>query len=316
MMLKAPEFWYRRPGAASIALLPAAALWRVATWMKRRAARPLKLDVPVICVGNLTVGGTGKTPIVQTMGEMLVQRGRNPHVVMRGYGGRYRGPVRVDPVRHSAEDVGDEPLLLAAGLPVWVSRDRAAGARAAIAQGADLILLDDGHQNLSLHHDLSFVVVDGQTGFGNGCVVPAGPLRESIGQGLARTDAVILMGEGDVEFFGPKLRARLSPVGGEALAGARAIAFAGIGRPEKFFETLRATGAELIETVPFPDHHAYDANEIAHLSRRAAKKQAILVTTQKDWVRLEPPYRQNVACLMVRAVFDDSGAIERILSGL
>ena len=316
MMRKAPEFWYRPPGLASSALQPAAALWRAATWIKRRFARPVKLGIPVICVGNLTVGGTGKTPIVQTLGDRLMRRGKQVHIVTRGYGGTFAGPIRVDPTRHSAEDVGDEALLLAATLPVWVARRRSAGALAAEAAGAEVIVLDDGHQNSTLHHDLSLVVVDGEIGFGNGCVVPSGPLRETIGAGLARADAVVLMGEGDIAYGGVKLRAHLTPVGAEALAGARAVAFAGIGRPEKFFETLRGIGVELIATVSYPDHYAYDSSEIAHMARRAARQSAMLVTTQKDWVRLEPPYRHNVACLMVRAEFDDPQAIETMLDRL
>jgi tetraacyldisaccharide 4'-kinase len=316
MMRKAPEFWYRPAGIASTALLPVSALWRAAAWVKRNAARPVRLGIPVICVGNLTVGGTGKTPIVQTIAEMLLRRKQRVHIVTRGYGGSFAGPIRVDPTRHSAEDVGDEALLLAATLPVWVARHRSAGARAAEAEGAQVIVLDDGHQNFTLHHDLSFVVVDAERGFGNGCVVPAGPLREAIGAGLARADALILIGKGDIVYRGPKLRARLEPVGGEALAGTRALAFAGIGRPEKFFETLRTIGVDLVETVSYPDHYAYDASDIAHMARRAALKGAMLVTTQKDWVRLEPPYRHNVACLMVRAEFDDPRAIEGMLDGL
>jgi tetraacyldisaccharide 4'-kinase len=210
--------------------------------------------------------------------------------------------------------MGDEALLLAAAAPVIVSRDRAAGAKLADAEQAQVIVMDDGHQNFSVAKDLSLVVVDAKAGFGNGRVLPAGPLRESVAQGLARADAVVLVGDGAPDlggFAGPKLRARLVPVDVHALAGKPVVAFAGIGRPGKFFETLRGLGAELADARAFADHHVYSAAEIARLKRKAGG--ALLLTTEKDYVRLTPAEREGISFLPVRAGFDDMAAISALL---
>lgn len=321
-MPEAPAFWYRPPGLAALCLTPLTWLWRAGGAWRRARSRAARVGVPVISVGNLTVGGTGKTPVVEAIAHRLGARGRAPHIVTRGYGGRLAGPVRVDPARHRAEDVGDEPLLLAQAAPTWVARDRAAGARAAVAAGAEAVILDDGHQNEALRKDLALVVVDAATEFGNGRLVPAGPLREGVARGLARADAIILMGAGPpataVPAWAPAdrpfLRARLAPVGAEGLAGLRALAFAGIGRPAKFFETVAEAGLVLAATRAFPDHHPYDAREMSALSVEAASLEAMLVTTQKDWVRLEAPWRPHVATIMVQAVFEAPDVLDALLA--
>lgn len=332
--MKAPAFWSAPPGLLSALLAPLGALYEGAGKLRRARTRSLRLPVPVVCVGNLSAGGTGKTPVVLSLLKLLTARGMNPHALSRGYGGSATGPLRVDPARHGADAVGDEPLLLARVAPTWVARDRAAGGRAAVAAGAGCIVMDDGHQNPALHKDLSLIVVDGAAGFGNRRVIPAGPLRESVAAGLARADAVIIIGE---DFIGegahdvaravtaaglPLLRARPAPDAGvaAALKGRKVLAFAGIGRPEKFFATLREIGAEVTEAVGFPDHHPFTRREIAALSARAAALNAQLVTTVKDLTRLPADLpadiRDNVAVLPVDLLWSDPAAAEGLLHRL
>ncbi|MEM7671002.1 MAG: tetraacyldisaccharide 4'-kinase, partial [Pseudomonadota bacterium] len=265
-MPRAPTFWYQPPARLARWLAPLGRIWRFGGWLRARRARPVRVGCPVLCVGNLTVGGAGKTPTVAALVRRLRSRGIDAQVVSRGYGGTRAGPHRVDPRADTADEVGDEPLLLAQTAPVWVARDRAAGAGAAHRAGAELILLDDGFQYPGLVKDRALIVVDAGQGFGNGHVLPAGPLREPVAGGLARADAVILIGEEDDRaaararwpVLDTALDARLVPVPtGLDLAGEPVIAFAGIGRPAKFYATLRALGARLIATHDFPDHHRY-----------------------------------------------------------
>ena len=237
-------------------LAPLGIAWDAASRLRRAVARPYRAPVPVICVGNLVAGGSGKTPVVLALAASIATTGLTIAVVTRGYGGRLGGPLRVDPAEHDADAVGDEALLIAGSAPCWVSRDRAAGVREAVATGAGAILLDDGFQNPSVAKDLSLVVVDSEYGFGNGRVMPAGPLREPVAPGLARADAIVLIGDAPAPrelgaVSCPTLRAALEPVNGERFAGARLAAFAGIGRPDKFFATLRRLGANLIATQSF-----------------------------------------------------------------
>jgi tetraacyldisaccharide 4'-kinase len=240
------------------------------------------------------------------LGAWLVERGVRAHVVSRGYRGRLAGPVAVDPSRHGVAAVGDEALLLARYLPCWVARNRAAGIRAAHAAGAEAVLLDDGLQNPTVVKTLSLLVVDTAYRFGNGRVIPAGPLRERLDSGLARADAVVAVGGevGDDELPGifgdrPLLPAVLAPVAGDRFAGLRVSAFAGIGRPEKFFASLRRLGADVVEARAFPDHHPYRAREIAALRRGACRAGTRLVTTAKDIVRLPPAERRDIEVLEV-----------------
>ncbi|MSU90719.1 tetraacyldisaccharide 4'-kinase [Rhodobacteraceae bacterium 2CG4] len=312
---------------AARALAPAAALWAALT--ARRVARPPKLrpGVPVICVGNLTAGGTGKTPVVSALLEHFAERGIAAHALSRGYGGSLPGPVRVDPAAHTAAEVGDEPLLLAGFGPAWVARDRAAGAAAAEAAGARVIVLDDGFQNPDLAKDLSLLVVDAEAGFGNGRVIPAGPLREPVAAGLARADLVLLLGPAPararVLAQWPQLRAvplaegSLQPLPtGMSWPGLRCLAFAGIGRPGKFFASLRATGAEVVATRAFPDHAAYSRAVVERLLREAAALGAQPVTTEKDAVRLPADLRPQVLTLPVRLALAERGALDAALGAL
>lgn len=320
--MRAPDIWTRTSTAARLAVRALAPLgWlygRTVVW-KARHAMPYRPRASVICVGNLTAGGSGKTPVTIAIARTLAARGLRPVILSRGYRGRIRGPAFVDPEANSAVDTGDEPLLLARAAPVIVARNRAHGAQLADAEGFDAIVMDDGHQNFGVAKDLSIVVVDAETGFGNSRVLPAGPLRESVAQGLARAGAVILAGDGMPPlpgFDGPVLRAHLVPGDTEGLQGKQVVAFAGIGRPQKFFDTLQALGVTIIEACRYADHHVYTASDIARLKAKARGRGAMLITTEKDFVRLAPLQRENIAVLPVRAVFDDAAALDRLLENL
>jgi len=309
--MRAPDFWRKR-GAPALLLAPLGALYGASVAFKARHARPFDPQMPVICVGNLTAGGSGKTPIAIALADMLRAQGHRPYFLTRGYGGSTSGPALASR-GHSAAEMGDEALLLARTAPTIVAKGRAAGARLAKDKGATVIIMDDGHQNFSLRKNLSLVVVDAQSGFGNGLQIPAGPLREPVAQGLARADAVILVDNGSPDlrgFRGPVLRAHLKADAG-AFAGKNVFAFAGIGRPEKFVASLQDGGAHVTGSCFFADHHPYTDAEILQLKAVAAD--AELVTTEKDFVRLSTGQRQGIRLLKVAAVFEDAVAIERLL---
>ncbi len=318
--MQAPDFWRAdgNPWPARL-LLPAATLYGAATVLRRWRHRPYRPPVPVVVAGGLTLGGSGKTPLAIALAGRL--KSRQPVFLSRGYGGRVRGPALIDPARNTAAEVGDEPLLLAREGPTWIARDRAAGARAAVAGGAGLLILDDGFQNPFIAEDLAFLAIDGEGGLGNGLVFPAGPLREPTAAALARASAVILIGE-DRAGIGrlvagrcPIFPARLLP-GPEAgaLAGERVFAFAGIGRPEKFFASLERLGAEVVERRAFADHHPYTASEAATLLAEAGAKGALPVTTAKDHVRLPPAVQGHVTVATIELAFDEPGELDRMLA--
>jgi tetraacyldisaccharide 4'-kinase len=319
MIRSAPAFWGERPGLKAGMLAPLAAVWSTAGRLRDALARPYRAPVPVICVGNFIAGGAGKTPVALSLCTELRSRGVALHVVTRGYGGRLAGPLRVDPATHDAAAVGDEPLLLAAAAPCWVARRRAAGLRAAAAAGAELILLDDGLQNPTIVKTLSLVVVDGEYGFGNGRVIPAGPLREGLARGFARADAIVRIGEDAgalrerVDGRLPIVPAVLAPVAGERFAGARLFAFAGIARPQKFFAGLRRLDAVLAGERAFPDHHRFRPGEIAGLRREAERAGARLVTTTKDIVRMPIALRAGIEVLEVEIRWPEPALLASVL---
>lgn len=318
--MRPPDFWSSRRVLSTL-LVPAGCVYALAT--RLRVRRPgWRAPVPVICVGNVGIGGAGKTPVALALARMLAAAGLNPHFLTRGYRGREAGPLRVDPAKHDARAVGDEPLLLARAAPTWVARDRAAGARAAAEAGAGCIVMDDGHQNPSIAKDLSLVVVDGGYGFGNERVIPAGPLREPVSAGIARADAIVLVGADETEaarhFAGrPVFDSRIVPdEAGQRFAGKPVVAFCGIGRSDKFFATLKSLGARIAEEMPYPDHHVFSDEEIMFILEIAAKHGAVAVTTEKDLARLSPDARRMVEALPVRIEFAAPGAVEAMLAKL
>ncbi|HWA02010.1 MAG TPA: tetraacyldisaccharide 4'-kinase [Rhizomicrobium sp.] len=314
--MRAPDFWTSDDWRSRL-LAPAGWIYGASVAWNAARAKPIRPPVPVVCVGNLTAGGTGKTPVAIALAEILIAQGHQPWFLSRGYGGRLRGPVEVTEWSRAA-DVGDEPLLLARAAPVIVARDRLAGANLAVGKGATVIVMDDGHQNFALAKDLSLVVVDGDTGFGNGRMIPAGPLREPVARGLARADAVFATGSGLPPLGAcriPVLRVALT-IEGPDIEGRAMVAFAGIGRPEKFFEALRAQGAILAAVQGFPDHHVYSAGEIARLRAKARAHNAELVTTEKDFVRLTASEREGIRAIPLNAAFEDRSAVERLLDRL
>ena len=314
--MKTPAFW-AEDGLVPRLLAPAGALYAAAGAVRWWLSPAPEAPLPVICVGNATVGGTGKTPLTLDLIDRLLRRGRRVHALCRGHGGRLVGPVRVDPARHDAAAVGDEALLLAERAPTWAGRDRLAAARAAAAEGAELAVLDDGLQYPRLAKSVSLLVVDAAVGIGNGRIVPAGPLREPAVRARARADACVLVGTGDLppDLVGPPtFRAWLvADEHARSLAGRRVLAFAGIGRPDKFFATARGLGVELAETRSFADHHRYTPAELDHLAARAHALGAGLLTTAKDAARLPAPARGDVAVLGVRVTWADPQAFDRWL---
>ena len=313
-----PRFW-AHDGVLPRLLSPLSAL--VARSTARRVARPgWRAPVPVLCCGNAGVGGAGKTTLVLDLVRRLQSRGVAVHCLTRGYGGRTSGVVQVNPAIHGAALVGDEPLLLAAAAPTWVSADRAAGASAAVAAGAGMLVMDDGLQNPGLVQDLALLVVDGASGFGNGRVLPAGPLREPVAAAAARCQAAVLVGPDAAGARAalprdmPVLTAQLKP--DQSLRGRRVLAFAGIARPSKFFQMLHDTGAEVAATIGFPDHHRFTVPELDGLFHRATALGAEPATTPKDAVRLSPGPRARVLVVGVSLAWDDPTGIEALLDTL
>jgi len=331
MKLNTPRWWYVRDRdharVTRSLLKPLGWIWAGVTARKIARTIPVDPGCAVISVGNLTVGGSGKTPVTREVLRLLRAAGIEAQGLSRGYGGRLEGPVRVDPSVHTAADVGDEPLMLAQGAPAWISRDRVAGARAAAARGAQALVLDDGHQNPALRKSVSLIVVDGETRgdewpFGDGSVFPSGPMREPLKAGLARADAVVVMLPTDVGTADPELLAvfgdlpvfvaRLTPEGPPPTGPQ--VGFAGIAKPWKVERSLKAAGCDLVDFVPFPDHAAYRPEDLKFLQDRAAIYDAGLVTTEKDWVRLTPDQRTRVTAWPVVARFEDEPAFAAFLA--
>ena len=323
--MKPPAFWYHDNVELSSARLLAllfAPLSRLVTGIarrRRRNASPQRADVPTLCVGNVTVGGAGKTPVALALAKHFLASGFDVHFLTRGYGGSARGVLRVCR-HHDAALVGDEALELAAVAPCWVAHDRLAGARAASDAGAGMLILDDGFQNHQLHYDVGMLVVDGMRGLGNGRVLPAGPLREPWDDALARADAVVVAGDPKQS----RLRAALSRVDSSKLFTTRLhvcpmalpprlLAFSGIAHPEKLLGSLRDLGGNVVGSIDFPDHHRFSESDARLLLKESQRLNATPVTTNKDAMRLAHS-RKGSACgllaksmsvLRVEARFDD-----------
>jgi tetraacyldisaccharide 4'-kinase len=323
--MKAPAFWNERAGFLAWLLSPLGFIYgRITFWRMKRAGT--KIRIPVICIGNFTAGGTGKTPTTALIATLLAATGETPFILSRGYGGKISGPLRVDPALHDSKDCGDEPLLLARHAPVIVSVDRLAGARLAQNSGASIIIMDDGLQNPSLEKDFTIAVVDGIVGFGNGFCLPAGPLRAPPEQQMPLVNLVLVIGGNPEQrekivsqgsSSASLIQARLvpSPEVIVHLSGLPLLAFAGIGRPEKFFETLREQGLDLQEVRVFADHHPYSAVEIEALRAVARQKGLTLVTTQKDATRLLAG-SSDIAVLPVHLELDEAHLLEALQSAI
>ncbi|NBW11397.1 MAG: tetraacyldisaccharide 4'-kinase [Caulobacteraceae bacterium] len=330
MKLSTPRWWYIRSSnharVTRTLLKPASWLWAAVTARRIAKAAPVDPGVPVVSIGNLTVGGSGKTPVARETLRLLRAAGVEAAALSRGYGGTLKGPLRVDPAVHTAADVGDEPLMLAIDSPAWISADRVAGAEAAVAAGAKALVLDDAHQNMKLKKTLSLIVVDGETRgeewpFGDGSVFPSGPMREPLKAGLARADAVVILLPADlpeadpelVATFGdlPVFIARLEPAGPPP-SGPQ-VGFAGIAKPWKVERSLIAAGCELVDFAPFPDHADYRPEDLRFLAERAELHGAGLVTTEKDWVRLSPEWRAKVISWPVVARLEDEAGFAAFL---
>jgi tetraacyldisaccharide 4'-kinase len=319
--MKAPKFWAGGQGRLLASLLsPLGILYGLATAFRLKFWKSWHCPVPVICVGNLVAGGAGKTPVVLDLAKRLQVRDVSAHIVTRGYGAREKGPLRVSSNRYDARLVGDEPLLLSNSAPTWLSDDRPSGCRRAMAEGAGLVLLDDGFQDPSCEKTFSLIVVDGSYGFGNGQLIPSGPLREPVATGLRRADAVVLIGDDKTHVESlvagrlPLLKAHLVPgPEGAALDGKPVLPFAGIGNPEKFFDSVRACKANVVNCRSFPDHHNYSREEITGLIREAEQLGAALITTTKDMVRVPPDLRTSVDVLTASLVWENEEEINNLL---
>ena len=331
--MKPPAFWSRPSGLASTLLAPLGQLYRAAGILRRVVTKPYRAKIPVICVGNVVAGGAGKTPTALALAALLQKQGARPAFVLRGYGGLEAGPLRVDPERHNVRDVGDEALVLACAAPCWIGRNRAAAIRAAEPH-ATHIIMDDGLQNPTVAPTKSLLVIDAAAGLGNASVIPAGPLREPLSDALKRVQAIILIDSlrhsrergtpasrvgGMFESLRrstiPTFHAHLKPSPPENFAEARpCLAFAGIGRPDKFFHSCLEIGLTLAETRGFPDHHLFTSTDLGTLADHAMAHNLQLITTAKDYVRLPDAFRKNVAVLPVELVFEKPQELLNLLS--
>lgn len=329
--MQPPDFWKKGPGHGSkwpTVLAPLSKLWQWIGQKRWKNGAHTKMPVPVICIGNVNLGGTGKTPTVIETITQLIAMGKKPHVVSKGYKGQLKGPILVNPQIHTATDVGDEPLLLAAFAPTWVSKNRRDGAQSAYAAGADVIILDDGLQNPAIAKDLTVLVVDAKIGFGNGCVFPAGPLREPIETAVEKSSLLLTIGQPQslhqslvttwpaVQRL-PHATATIIPLEtGMDWQDMPVFAFAGIGRPEKFYETLKKLGANILKTRDFDDHQTIPASLLMRLEYEAHTIGAQLVTTEKDAVRLPKDWQQKVLTLPVRLKIHDTEIFQDSLKAI
>ena len=318
--MKAPQFWYEPNTWKAKFLYPLGYFYNLLTLLRGKLAKPQSYSCLTICIGNLNVGGTGKTPTTIALAQHFLKKGLQVHVVSRGYKGKFQGTFLVDPQKHKSDEVGDEPLLMSEFTSVWVSNKRKNGIAAAENAGAQIVLLDDGFQDPSFHKDFSLIVVDGEKGFGNKKCMPAGPLRENIVQGFKRADALVIVGQRIYKFdtFPTHLKiihSTLKPIEtGMNWKEGKYLAFAGIADPSKFFKTLRSLGANLIDCVALSDHQNLDGQVLKRLERKANSAHAQLVTTEKDAVRLSNTYRKKVLSLPVRIEFDDENELENLFN--
>ncbi len=322
-MLKAPKFWYKKTDTyLSNTLYPLSLIFRIGTKLRNAISRKSTSDLPVICIGNIVVGGAGKTPVALKLGAMLKQKGYNPHFVSKGYGGIENNNTLVKNW-HSPQSVGDESLLLSEIAPTWIGKDRNKSFKLAKNYGADCIIMDDGFQNPTLQKDFSIIVINGEQGFGNKRVIPSGPLRESISRGISRANLIIIIGEIDKDVK-KKIPNILPVIHGnfkiskknKIYKNQKVTAFAGIAYPEKFYNSLNEQGAILEKKISYPDHHIFDENDMLNLAETANLTKSILVTTKKDFVRIPKSYRSLVSTLDGEIEFEDENLLIEILGNL
>lgn len=330
--MRTPRFWYdQKLSVLSLLLTPVSWIYGLIHTILLGSAKPWQSPIPVLCVGNLTVGGHGKTPTALSICHILKSYNKSVHFISRGYKGSLNGPILVNLTSHSAVEVGDEPLLLSEVAPTWVSANREAGIRLAHKMGAEIIIMDDGFQNQSIKKDLSIVVIDGEVGFGNGNLIPAGPLREEINVGLSRASAVVIIGEdrknlkstiSKISTQNLKkplkiLTAHLkSDIDSTSFHKEKVLAFTGIGRPEKFFNTLIKLGYDIVVKKSFSDHHHYTEKELANLQKMAKIKNARLITTSKDYVRLTISQQQGISVLPVKLDWENKVVLDSLLRSI
>lgn len=313
--MKTPRHWQNKNLLANF-LAPLGWLYTYATKLNLAFKKPNQVNRPVICIGNLTAGGSGKTPVAVSIAEIIQNLGKKPFFVSRGYGGTLHNLV-VDTAVHQAQEVGDEPLLLARQAPVVINPNRYEGAKTAIRNGAEVIIMDDGFQNPGLHKDLAFLVFDGNFGYGNGYGIPAGPMREALESGLKRAQAVIIIGEDKHHLKTqittlPIFEGQIIPHPPK-ICNFKVIAFAGIGRPEKFYQSLRSCGFELVETIDFPDHHQYKPAELEAIITKAAQQETEIYTTAKDYVKIPAELQTHFKVLEIAIEWQDREALTTFL---
>jgi tetraacyldisaccharide 4'-kinase len=317
MPIVPPKFWGLPTSCLGYLLEPISWVYRGGAAAHKLISRPYRAPVPVISIGNFVLGGAGKTPVTIAVAKTLQAMGHQPHIISRGYGGSLKGPLQVDLLQHQSLQVGDEPLLLAQHAPTWVSKNRKAAVNLAINSGADILLLDDGHQNYTLEKDFSIVVVNEAQGFGNERVFPAGPLRQSIKSGLKTTSALIFLSQKTESLpvslrsiQCPLIRGKIIPIAPKPCA---VMAFTGIGHPGKFRQTLEEAGYEIKSFVPFPDHYPYKEEDLRKLRMRARVERASLITTEKDALRIPPTIRKDILVLPIELAFEPMTALESLL---
>ena len=319
MNIRTPKFWYTDHHILSYLLYPIGLIYKSIVEYRINNAKPNKLKIPVICVGNINAGGSGKTPNVIKLAFELQKKGFNPHILLRGYGRNGDQDLLVDNKQHNINDVGDEALIISNYAPTWVTKDRYQAGLKAIEHGADIIILDDGLQNPNIYKDINIVIIDGNTGLGNNAFIPAGPLRESLNNVLKRADAFIIMGK-DRFNIKDKIKGRIV-IQGQIIADENIKnkikdkpihAFAGIGLPEKFKDTLLNIGSDIKEFNSFPDHYKYSDNEIANMIKNAKKDNCLLITTEKDMVKITEKYRQDIIALPIKLSWDSNKIMDII----
>lgn len=312
--MRTPAFWQHNNWIAKL-LTPLGELYALATKTRLRLKKSKKIDTPVICIGNLTAGGTGKTPTAISLAFMLQNAGIYPTFISRGYHGSLQN-IQVDSIHHTPQQVGDEPLLLAHIAPTFINADRYQAALMAQNNQAECILMDDGFQNPTLYKDLSLLVIDGATGFGNKKCIPAGPLREHIADGLKRAQAALIVGEDEHNIASslniPYFKGKIVPETPN-LKNNRVVAFAGIGRPQKFYTSLQELGIEIIKTFDFPDHHYYNENELKELIQYAENNQAELITTSKDFVKIPVSLQPAFKILDIRIQWENPTELQNFI---